>query len=122
MNVDVKKVQPIPPQRHWLKTLLLVLPMMLLTFTMLSTGKLPSDPKSIPALSVTFLLFNALFFLMLSTGKTDRYRSILFITFAICFIISFISHLIEMPGTMVLKAQNILGGVEPHLLRVVVPF
>ena len=118
MNVDAKKVQPIPSQRHWFKTSLLTLPMMLLTFAMLSHGKISSDPKSILALSATLLFFNALFFMMLYTGKTDKYRSILFITFAICFIVSFISHLIEMRGTMVLKAQNILEGETPfcHLV------
>ena len=118
MNVDAKKVQPIPSQRHWFKTFLLILPMMLLTFAMLSHGKISSDPKSILALSATLLFFNALFFMMLYTGKTDKYRSILFITFAICFIVSFISHLIEMRGTMVLKAQNILEGETPfcHLV------
>ena len=118
MNVDAKKVQPIPSQRHWFKTFLLTLPMMLLTFAMLSHGKISSDPKSILALSATLLFFNALFFMMLYTGKTDKYRSILFITFAICFIVSFISHLIEMRGTMVLKAQNILEGETPfcHLV------
>lgn len=100
--------------RHSLfKTLLLCLPMMLLTFMMVSRGIIPTDGESLFALAATFILFNLLFFFMVRTGKTDRFRSILFVTLAVCFIFSFISNLIAVRGSMALSRAHMLEGGAP---------
>jgi len=96
------------------------LPMMLLTLMMLSGGKIPADPKKLAALAVTFVFFNALFFLMMRTGKTDRYRAILFSVFAVCLTASFISHYIEIRGSMGLSEANILECRTPFC-HIVIP-
>jgi polyferredoxin len=55
---------------------------------------------------------------MVRTGKTDRFRSILFVTLSVCFVISFISHLIEVRGSMALSRTDMIEGLAPfcHLV------
>ena len=105
-------------KRGLFKTLLLCLPMMLVTFMMLTQGSIPTDGERLFALVVTFLFFNLLFFLMMRTGKTDRFRSILFITLAVSFVISFISNLIEVRGSMSISRASMIDGETPfcHLV------
>ena len=71
-----RRVRPSPG-----KSFLLALPMMVLTFIMMSGGRIPSDPQRLFVFAVTYLFFNVLFFLMIHTGKTDRYRATAFITY-----------------------------------------
>ena len=62
------------------KSLLYTLPMFLITFMFMTGGKSNfSDPASALAMLTAFLLVNVLYFFMHYTGKTDRYRAILFI-------------------------------------------
>lgn len=100
-------------------TLLLCLPMALLTFVMLSGGGLPSGLPRLIAFAFTYLGLNGLFVLMVRTGATDRYRAIIFVTFAVSFVISFISHLIEARGTMALTSQTMLAGGTPFCHMVI---
>ncbi|MCX5811726.1 MAG: 4Fe-4S binding protein [Proteobacteria bacterium] len=102
------------------KALLLALPMMLLTFMMLSAGKIPADPKRLIALVITFIFVNTIFFLMLYREKTDKYRAVLFITYAVCFVISFISELIEIRGSMAISQENLLLCKTPFC-HIVIP-
>jgi ferredoxin-type protein NapH len=102
------------------RSLIATLPMMILTFMMISGGKVPSDPKRIFALAATFIFFNALFFLMLRTGKTDRYRAILFSLFAVFMTVSFISHLVEVRGSMSLSEATVLECKTPFC-HIVIP-
>ncbi len=102
------------------KTILISLPMMFLTLLMLSGGKIPADPKKLFALMVTFLFFNTLFFLMIRTGKTDKYRAILFSIFAVCLTVSFISHYMEVRGSMGLSEANFLECKTPFC-HIVIP-
>lgn len=105
-------------ERGLLKTFLLCLPMMFLTFMMLTQGSIPADGARLFALVVAFLFFNLLFFLMVRTGKTDRFRSILFITLAVVFIFSFVSNLIAVRGSMELSRVHMIEGETPfcHLV------
>ena len=100
------------------KTVLLCLPMMLLTFMMLTQGSIPTSGERLFALAATFLFFNLLFFLMVRTGETDRFRSILFITLAVVFIFSFISSLVAVRGSMALSRAHMIEGETPfcHLV------
>ncbi len=64
------------------KSLLYTLPMSILTFMFMTGGKPDfSDPSSALAVLTTFFLANILYFMMHYTGKTDRYRVVLFIIF-----------------------------------------
>jgi ferredoxin-type protein NapH len=90
------------------KSFLIALPMLLITFLLLSHGRTSADPQRLFVLAATWLFFNVLFFLMIRTGKTDRYRAIGFITFALLFIVSFISHMFEVRGSMSISAEKVL--------------
>jgi len=113
MNGDATGARSISAKRSLPQTALLSLPMMLLTFVMLSRGNIPTDGERLFALAATFFVFNLLFFLMLRTGKTDRFRSILFVILSTCFVISFISNLIAVRGSMAVTEANRIEGDVP---------
>jgi polyferredoxin len=81
--------------------------------TGVQAGQLPDDPLLLIAAGVTFLLLNGAFFLMLTTGETHRYRSLLFVVMAVGFVITFITNLIETRGSMILTAENMISGETP---------
>jgi len=101
------------PPRRPLRTALLALPMLLLTFFFLTGGRLPSDPKSLIALVVTYAFVNVLFVLMIHTGRTDRYRATFFVIYAVLFSVSFIAHMIDARGSMSIADDEILAGRTP---------
>ena len=113
-------ISPAATRPGILKTVLLCLPMIIITAMMLSAGKLPTGSVRLAAYLLTFVFINIIFFLMIRTGVTDRWRSILFVTYAVCFVISFISHLIEARGSMALSQANVIEGLTPFC-HVVIP-
>ncbi|MDP4228101.1 MAG: 4Fe-4S binding protein [Bacteroidota bacterium] len=81
--------------KFW-KSLLLTLPMSFILFFFMSGGKPDfSDAGKTTALLVTYVFFTLMFFLMLYTGRTDRYRAIIFILFSIFMSISFTSFMVS---------------------------
>ncbi len=100
------------------RTIILTVIMAVITAFMFSHGKIPQDPKEAIALIITFLFANTLFFLLIYTGKTDRYRAVYFSTFAVALIISFISHMFEARGSMSLSEAKIFQCEVPfcHLV------
>jgi polyferredoxin len=77
-----------------------------------------SDPMSQLASLITYIFLNGLFFLMVYTGRTYKYRSVFFITYSFCFILAFITNLIEIRGTMQYSEATFLDGDTPfcHLV------
>jgi ferredoxin-type protein NapH len=120
MNKDMAGIVPANQQPGILKTLLLCLPMILITVMMLSGGKLPTEPVRLITFLLTFFFINTIFFLMIRTGETDRWRSVLFVTYAVCFVISFISHLIEARGSMAISQADMIEGLTPFC-HIVIP-
>jgi ferredoxin-type protein NapH len=101
------------------KSLLYTLPMFLITFMFISGGR--PDFKNLPltvAMLVTFFLVNALFFLMHYTGKTDRYRAVLFIIFAISLSFTLISNMLAVRNSMSFSQADIMECKIPfcHLV------
>lgn len=101
------------------RSLLYTLPMFLITF-MFMTGGRPdfSNPASALATIGTFLFVNILYFLMHYTGKTDRYRAILFIIFALSLSFTLISNMLEMRNSMSFSQADVLECKIPfcHLV------
>jgi ferredoxin-type protein NapH len=96
-------------------------PMLLLSLIMfVGQSGIPRSPlKAIP-LFITLVLVNVLFFLMMKTGKTDRYRAILFIGMAILFVVSFLAHYQEVRGSMALTEGEVIKGRTPFC-HIVIP-
>ena len=61
----------------------------------------------------TVIFFVWLFFRMLYTGRTDRYRAIGFVTMALFFALTFIVNLIKMRGSMSFSDENLLSCEIP---------
>jgi polyferredoxin len=101
------------------KSLLYSLPMFLITFMFFTGGKPDfSNTSSALAMSITFLGVNILYFLMHYTGKTDRFRAILFIVFAFSLSFTLISNMMEMRNSMSFTQADILECKIPfcHLV------
>ena len=101
------------------KSLLYALPMFLITFMFMTGGRLNfSDPRSALATIIAFLLVNVLYFLMHYTGKTDRYRVVLFIIFALTLSYTLIKNMVEIRSSMSFSRSDILECKIPfcHLV------
>jgi ferredoxin-type protein NapH len=101
------------------KSLLYTLPMFLITFMFMTGGKPDfSDLSSTLAMLITFFGMNVLFFLMHYTGKTDRFRAILFIVFALSLSFTLISNMVAMRNSMSFSQADILECKIPfcHLV------
>lgn len=105
------------------KSLLLLFPMFLLTAVGLSQGSFNfSDIKFTLSWGITVLFFSTLFYMMLYSGKTDKYRAIGFITSAILFSLAFIVQLFEIRGDMAFDSHDFLTCQIPfcHIVTTMV--
>jgi ferredoxin-type protein NapH len=101
------------------RSLLYTLPMFLITFMFMSGGRPDfSNPASAIAMLSTFLFVNVLYFLMHYTGKTDRYRAILFIIFALSLSFTLIRNMLETRHSMSFSQADVLECKIPfcHLV------
>jgi len=101
------------------KSLLYTLPMFIITFMFITGGKPDfSDPSTALAMSITFLGVNVLYFLMHYTGKTDRFRAVLFIVFAMSLSFTLISNMLETRDAMSFSRADMLECKIPfcHLV------
>ena len=108
--------------RIW-RSILLSLPMLLLSFMFITGGRMGfSNLSELISFLVTFVFFNALFFMILYTGRTDKYRAIGFIAMAIFFALVFIVNLIRMRGSMTFSNENMLSCEIPfcHIVSTMV--
>ncbi len=113
------KLTIIVPGKSIGRSVLYTLPMSLITFVFMTGGQPDfSDLPSSVAIISSLLLVNVLFFLMHYTGKTDRYRAILFIIFALSLSYSLISNMMEMRNSMSFNQADILECKIPfcHLV------
>jgi polyferredoxin len=111
---------PSKRKRNVGKAVLATLPVFLLMAMMLmGQGGLPTDPLRVIPLFLTFVFTIVLFFLMAWTGLTDRYRAVFFVTMAVAFVITFITNLLEVRGSMALSAANMARGETPFCHMVI---
>ncbi|MCJ7778725.1 MAG: 4Fe-4S binding protein, partial [Sedimentisphaerales bacterium] len=81
---------------------------------------IPKEPIRLIPLAVTYLFINGIFFLMIYSGRISRYRTILFVIYAICFVLTFTTNLIETRGSMILTQEDMVKGHTP-LCHMVIP-
>jgi polyferredoxin len=104
-----KSTNAISPKKTFGMSLLYTLPMFLITFMFITGGKPDfSNPAQTLAILITFLGMNLLYFLMHYTGKTDRYRAIIFIIFALSLSFTLIKNMVEMRNSMSFSQADIL--------------
>ncbi len=100
------------------KSLALTFPMALLTAILLMGSGSENDPLLLAAIGITWLGLNAAFFLMLSTGKTHKVRSILFILMALAMVYWFMYEVFTARGSNIVTEVNAIQGEVPfcHLV------
>jgi polyferredoxin len=96
------------------KSILLTFPMVLLILLFTAGGRPDfSTPERSIAFLITFSFLSLLFFLILFTGRTDRYRAWGFITLALFFALTFIVNLVRARGSMTFSQENLLACEIP---------
>jgi len=100
--------------------LLLCLPMLLLSSLLLSGGQPVRNAQDGIAIGVTALFFNVLFYKMLSSGKTDRWRATAFILYAVLLSFTFIVRMFEARGAMSLSVAKFIECDVPFC-HIVIP-
>lgn len=95
--------------------------MFLITLLMYAGGPggFPRDPLRIIPLILTLGLLNFLFYSMVRTGRTDRYRAVFFVTMAALFVVSFLAHYQEARGSMSLSEGELIKGRTPFCHMVI---
>ena len=104
--------RPAPRGIGW--SLLLTLPILL--WSLLMMGFHPGakfDLVSIIAAILTTLFMTVLFFMMMRTGSTYRWRRIFFVSLGILFPIGFIHDLVIARGTMGIPIEEMIAGRTP---------
>jgi len=91
-----------------------MIPIVLLVFIFVTGGKPDfSSPAKLVSFLIPFLFFNGLFFMILYTGKTNRYRLIGFVSLALFFTLTFIVNLISLRGSMTFSNDTLLACEIP---------
>jgi ferredoxin-type protein NapH len=100
------------------KSLVLTFPMALLTAMLLMGSVSENDPLLLAAIGITWLGLNTAFFLMLSTGKTHKVRSVLFILMALAMVYWFMYEVFAARGSNIVTDAAAIQGEVPfcHLV------
>ncbi|MBP7865278.1 MAG: 4Fe-4S binding protein [Acidobacteria bacterium] len=83
-------------------------------------GRLNLRPNEAIAMGITLVTAAVLFFRMIRTGRTDRYRAIFFVAFAVLFVVEFTAQLVELRGTTELSRTEMMEGRTPFC-HIVIP-
>lgn len=101
------------PLRTVGRSLLLTLPMILWSLLMFSSSfRQPNRPVQIAAV-ITSVFMIALFFMMMRTSSTYRWRRWFFVALGILFPVGFIHTVIVMRGTMGIPIEEMIAGRTP---------
>ena len=112
-TISVEAPAPGANARPWGKSLLLTLPILLWALLMFSRAfVLPGVAPKVAGLIVLAFMVT-LFFLMVRTKATHRWRRAFFITLGLLFPIGFIWDLISLRGSMSIPIEKMLSGDTP---------
>ncbi len=109
MKSDKVKLPPYTTAGKFWKSLLICLPMIFITFFFLTGGEPDfSDTTNSIAFILVFLFLNFLFFKIIYTGKTDKFRATGFILFAVFLSLVFITNMVETREGMSFSSADLL--------------
>ena len=96
------------------KSILLTFPMVLLILIFIAGGPpdLSTSEKAF-AFLITFSFLTLLFYLILYSGKTDRYRAVGFVVLALFFALTFIVNLVRSRGSMTFSSETMMACEIP---------
>jgi polyferredoxin len=102
-----------PAPRSILRSLLLTLPILLWSLLMFGNPNAHADRLSHIAGAITAVFMIALFFMMMRTRSTYRWRRYFFVSLGILFPIGFIHNLFVMRGSMGIPIEEMIAGRTP---------
>jgi len=102
-----------PEPRGILRSLLLTLPILIWSLLMFFNPGSSTAPIRRIAAAITVLFMTSLFFMMMRTRSTYRWRRIFFVSLGILFPIGFIYNLILMRGSMGIPVEEMIAGRTP---------
>jgi len=102
-----------PAPRGILRSLLLTLPILLWSLLMFGNPNSHADRLSHISGAITALFMTVLFFMMMRTHSTYRWRRIFFVSLGILFPIGFIHNLFVMRGSMGIPIEEMIAGRTP---------
>jgi ferredoxin len=101
------------------KSLLLTLPILLWSLLMFSRAFLQPRHELRLASVVVMLFMTVLFFLMMRTGTTYRWRRYFFVALGLLFPVGFIADLVAVRGTMSIPIDRMVSGDTPFCYMVI---
>ena len=113
MDHSQENIESPTPVKSRGKALLLSLPMLAITSSMLAGEGAFASIGSVAAYLASLAFLNFMFYKMVRTGKTDKYRAIVFITLAGAAAFSFMSFFLELRGAFGVTPSEIMRGEVP---------
>jgi ferredoxin-type protein NapH len=95
------------------RSILLTLPILLWALLMFARPGSHFDRDTLIAAAVTIVFLVTLFFLMMRTGATYRWRRIFFVSVGVLFPVGFIHNLVLARGTMGIPIEEMIAGRTP---------
>jgi polyferredoxin len=111
-NACTPQITPASP-RGILRSILLTLPIAVWSVLMGFHPGTSTDPKALLASAITAVFMTVLFFMMLRTGTTYRWRRYFFVTLGVLFPIGFIYNMVLARGTMGIPMEEMIAGRTP---------
>jgi ferredoxin-type protein NapH len=102
-----------PVQRSVGRSILLTLPIMLWSLLMFGNPTLHHDVVTKIASGITAIFTVAMFFMMMRTGTTYRWRRWFFVSVGVLFPIEFIHQIMVTRGTMGIPIEEMIAGRTP---------
>ena len=101
------------------RSLLLTLPMALWSLLMFTPSFMHNGRDSHIGAAAVIVFMTTLFFLMMRTGKTYRWRRWFFVALGFLFPVGFIAALIALRGTMSIPIERMVSGDTPFCYMVI---
>lgn len=106
--------------RRLVKAIVLTLPLALLMLMMITGGQpAPKEIIRLAGMIVAYAFTVGTFFLIVFTGRTYKYRSAIFVVYAVCFVLTFIPELVETRGSMAVTQADMIQGRTPFCHMVI---
>ncbi|AWI04787.1 4Fe-4S binding protein [Clostridium drakei] len=119
-NLETEKTAETSKNKKIIKSIIACIPVLLLSIVLMSGGTtLPKEPLMKISLFIVYIFINILFFLMVYTKKTYKYRKIFFVTYALLFAVSFMTNLIEVRGSIFYNESTFINGETPFCHMVI---
>jgi polyferredoxin len=101
------------------RSILLTLPMVLWTLLMFTPGLRQPGAEKHAAAAVTGVFMVGLFYCMMRTGQTYRWRRIFFVALGFLFPVGFIAALVAVRGSMSIPIEHMVSGDTPFCYMVI---